>query len=202
MSVDLHSLPVFNFISKMSFSFCHYSLITQKKALYESKKMSKLIYLLLFLVVIGVLYFLNKKYNTLYVHHNYLSYKNKKIGINNSEYKILKVLHNETIITTNNIHHILSNKELHPNHIYRLIPEVMRDLNKTLVLLLANNNLVFSVSKNKLDRRIREYTFNLNIRMVFPLATEKRKKKKYVISEKNSQFIPKDNFGKLEDGRF
>ena len=43
----------------------------------------------------------------------------------------------------------------------------MRDLNKTLVLLLANNNLVFSVSKNKLDRRIREYTFNLNIRMVF-----------------------------------
>ena len=110
---------------------------------------------------------MNKKYNTLYVHHNYLSYKNKKIGINNSEYKILKVLHNETKITTNNIHHILSNKELHPNHIYRLIPEVMRDLNKTLVLLLANNNLVFSVSKNKLDRRIREYTFNLNIRMVF-----------------------------------
>jgi hypothetical protein len=143
------------------------SLITQKKAIYESKKMSKLIYLLLVLIVIVVLYFLNKKYNTLYVHHNYLSYKNKKIGINSSEYKILKVLHDETKITTNNIHHILSNKVLHPNHIYRLIPEVMRDLNKTLVLLLSNNNLVFSVSKNKIDRRIREYTFNLNIRMVF-----------------------------------
>jgi hypothetical protein len=40
------------------------SLITQKKVLYESKKMSKLIYLLIVLIVIGVLYFLNKKYNT------------------------------------------------------------------------------------------------------------------------------------------
>jgi hypothetical protein len=70
-----------------------------------------------------------------------------------------------TKITTNQIHHIISNKELHPNHIYRLIPEVMRDLNKTLVLLLSNNNLVFSVSKNKTDRRIREYAFNLKISM-------------------------------------
>ena len=41
----------------------------------------------------------------------------------------------------------------------------MRDLNKTLVLLLSNNNLVFSVSKNKTDRRIREYAFNLKISM-------------------------------------
>lgn len=41
----------------------------------------------------------------------------------------------------------------------------MRDLNKTLTLLLSNNDLTFSISKNKTDRRIKEYTINLNIRV-------------------------------------
>ena len=34
-----------------------------------------------------------------------------------------------------------------------------------------------------------------------PLATEKKEKKKYVISEKNPWLNPKDNFGKLEKGK-
>lgn len=143
------------------------SLIPLKKTIYQSKDWYKLVYILLILIVMVIFYFLFKKYNTLYVHQTYLSYKNKKIGISNSEYEILKVLHDDNKITTNQIHHIISNKALHPNHIYRLIPEVMRDLNKTLVLLLSNNNLTFSISKNKTDRRIKEYTFNLNISMKF-----------------------------------
>ena len=136
-----------------------------KESLYESKNWPKLIYLLLVVIITVFLYYLFKKYNTLHVHHTFLSFRFKRIGISNSEYEILKVLYNEGKITTNQIHHILSNKALHPNHIYRLIPEVMRDLNKTLVLLLSNNNLVFSVTKNKTDRRIREYAFNLNFSM-------------------------------------
>jgi hypothetical protein len=143
------------------------SLIPLKKTIYQSKDWYKLVYILLILIVMVIFYFLFKKYNTLYVHQTYLSYKNKKIGISNSEYEILKVLHDDNKITTNQIHHIISNKALHPNHIYRLIPEVIRDLNKTLVLLLSNNNLTFSISKNKTDRRIKEYTFNLNISMKF-----------------------------------
>lgn len=141
------------------------SLIPLKNSLYKPKDWPKLIYLLLVVIITVLLYYLFKKYNTLYVNHTYLSFKFKRIGISNSEYEILKVLYNEGKITTNQIHHILSNKALHPNHIYRLIPEVMRDLNKTLVLLLSNNNLVFSVTKNKTDRRIREYAFNFNISM-------------------------------------
>ena len=141
------------------------NLIPIKKSLYKPKDWPKLIYLLLIVIITVILYFLFIKYNTLYVHQTYLSYRFKRIGISSAEYEILKVLYNEGKITTNQIHHILSNKELHPNHIYRLIPEVMRDLNKTLVLLLSNNNLVFSVSKNKTDRRIREYAFNLKISM-------------------------------------
>jgi hypothetical protein len=31
-----------------------------------------------------------------------------------------------------------------------------------------------------------------------PLATQKKEKKKYIISEKNPWLNPKDNFGKLE----
>ena len=141
------------------------SSISQKKSLFSSKYWPNLIYFPLFISIIFFFYFFLTKHNTLYVHHDYLSYRFKKIGINSYEYEILKVLHENNKITTNQIHHILSNKALHPNHIYRLIPEVMRDINKTLILLLSNNSLIFSVSKNKTDRRIREYTFNLNISM-------------------------------------
>ena len=141
--------------------------ISQKKYLLVSKYWPKLIYLPLFISIIIFFYSLLIKYNTLYVHHAHLSYRFKKIGINSYEYEILKVLHEKNKITTNQIHHILSNKALHPNHIYRIIPEIIRDLNKTLVLLLSNKDLTFSVSKNKTDRRISEYTFNLNISMKF-----------------------------------
>ena len=34
-----------------------------------------------------------------------------------------------------------------------------------------------------------------------PLGIQKKKKKKYVISEKNTWLNPKDNFGKLEKGK-
>jgi len=38
----------------------------------------------------------------------------------------------------------------------------------------------------------------LNKIIQVPLATEKKEKKKYVISEKNPWLNPKDNFGKLK----
>ena len=41
----------------------------------------------------------------------------------------------------------------------------------------------------------------LNKIILVPLATEKKEKKKYVISEKNLWLNPKDNFGKLERGK-
>jgi len=41
----------------------------------------------------------------------------------------------------------------------------------------------------------------LNKIIQVPLATQKKEKKKYVISEKNPWLNPTDNFGKLEKGK-
>ena len=104
-----------------------------------------------------LIYFYFKKFNQIKLHKTHLQYRFKKLGINEFEYEIVKVLSLNQKITTNQIHGFLNTKDLHPNHVYRLIPEVMRDLAKTFNLLTSNNNLVFSISKNKTDRRIREY---------------------------------------------
>ena len=94
------------------------------------------------------------------IHKNHLRYRLSKIGINETEFKIIKVLSLNQKITTNQIHNLLDTKDLHPNHIYRLIPEVMRDLSKSLNLLTSKNKTVFSISKNKTDRRIKEYVLD------------------------------------------
>jgi hypothetical protein len=107
--------------------------------------------------VLMLIYFYFKKFNQIKLHKTHLQYRFKKLGINEFEYEIVKVLSLNQKITTNQIHGFLNTKDLHPNHVYRLIPEVMRDLAKTFNLLTSNNNLVFSISKNKTDRRIREY---------------------------------------------
>ena len=107
-----------------------------------------------------LIYFFLKKFNQIVIYKTHLQYRFKKLAINEFEYEIVKVLSLNQKITTNQVHGFLNTKDLHPNHIYRLIPEVMRDLAKTFNLLTSNNNLVFSISKNKTDRRIREYTLS------------------------------------------
>jgi hypothetical protein len=49
-------------------------------------------------------------------------------------------------------------------------------------------------------RYLKNLILNKIIRV--PLATEKKEMKKYVISEKNPWLNTKDNFGKLERGKF
>lgn len=135
---------------------------TELKPFFVSEiiKINRIKYLGMGLVCLGLfvfIYFFFKKFNEITIHKTYLQYRFKKLGINEFEYEVIKVLSQNQKITTNQIHGFLNTKDLHPNHIYRLIPEVMRDLAKTLNLLTSNTNLVFSISKNKTDRRIREY---------------------------------------------
>lgn len=144
----------------------------QQQASYTSEivKSKKWKYLLLIFgscILLILIYNLYQKFNKITVYNTHLTYRFKKIGINEYEYKILSVLAENNKITTNQIHSILNTQDLHPNHIYRLIPEVMRDLGKTLNLLTSKNNLVFSVSKNKTDRRIREYVLNRDFKVRF-----------------------------------
>ena len=81
-------------------------------------------------------------------------------NIDSEKEKILSVLSKDQKISTNQLFEIISSKDLHPNHIYRLIPEVMNDLNKTIQIVTRKNEEVFSVSKNKKDRRINDYVLN------------------------------------------
>ncbi len=108
-------------------------------------------------IIITLLY---RKSNEIVVYKTHLLYRFKTIDIDEFEFKILKLLYRDHKITTNQIHNVLNTKDLHPHHVYRLIPEVMRDLGKTLNLLTSKKELVFSVSKSKTDRRYREYFLN------------------------------------------
>ena len=120
------------------------------------------------ILIFYLLSFYFNKFNEIRIYKTHLNYKFKRIAINKVEYKILNILSSSDRITTNQIHHFLNTKDLHPHHIYKLIPEVMRDLAKTLNLITSNNSQVFSVSKNKTDRRISEYSiakeFKLRLR--------------------------------------
>ncbi len=80
--------------------------------------------------------------------------------IDQEKEEILSILLKDRKISTNQLFNIISSKDLHPNHIYRLIPEVMNDLSNTIKLVTRKNEEVFSVSKNKKDRRINDYVLN------------------------------------------
>ena len=79
--------------------------------------------------------------------------------IDQEKEEILSILFKNQKISTNQIFNIISSQDLHPNHIYRLIPEVMNDIKMT--KLVTRNEEVFSISKNEKDRRIKEYRLTL-----------------------------------------
>jgi len=114
-----------------------------------------LIVLILFTVVS-----VYKKYSTILIKNDKINYRFKSISISKEQKEILYELIKTQKITTNKIHNIISTSELHPNHIYRLIPEMISEIEKSIQLLTGSNQHVFSISKNKMDRRIKEYRLN------------------------------------------
>lgn len=114
-----------------------------------------LIVLVLFLLIPNI-----KKYNTIIIGKDKLSYRFKKISTSKEQNEILFELIRSQKITTNQIHKIINTTELHPNHIYRLIPQIMLDIEKSIKILTNSDQPVFSISKNKMDRRIKEYRLN------------------------------------------
>ena len=118
-----------------------------------------LIYIIL-LFLLFTLYYLFKDFNTIKVRNHSIRYRFVVFKIEPEKENILYVLSKNQKISTNQLFEIISSKDLHPNHIYRLIPEVMNDLNKTIQLVTRKNEEVFSVSKNKKDRRINDYVLN------------------------------------------
>lgn len=112
------------------------------------------------LFLLFIFYYLFKDFNTIKVRNHSIRYRFVVFNIEPEKEKILSVLSKNQKISTNQLFEIISSKDLHPNHIYRLIPEVMNDLNKTIQIVTRKNEEVFSVSKNKKDRRINDYVLN------------------------------------------
>ena len=112
------------------------------------------------ILLIFIFFYLFKNFNKIRVYKHSIRYRFVVFNIELEKEKILTILSQKQRISTNQLFEIISTKDLHPNHIYRLIPEVMNDLNKTIQLVTRKNEEVFSVSKNKKDRRINDYILN------------------------------------------
>lgn len=117
-------------------------------------------YVVLICLILFGLIFINKKHNTISIGKDKLRYRFKSISITGKHYHILCELIKNNNITTNQIHKVINTKDLHPNHIYRLIPEIMSDIEKSIKILTNSDQPVFTISKNKMDRRIKEYRLN------------------------------------------
>lgn len=117
-------------------------------------------YVVLICLILFGLIFINKKHNIISIGKDKLRYRFKSISITEKHYHILCELIKNNNITTNQIHKVINTKDLHPNHIYRLIPEIMSDIEKSIKILTNSDQPVFTISKNKMDRRIKEYRLN------------------------------------------
>ena len=107
-----------------------------------------------------IVYFISKDFNKIKIHKHSIRYRFVVFKIDHEKEEILSILFKNQKISTNQIFNIISSQDLHPNHIYRLIPEVMNDISKTIKLVTRKNQEVFNVSKNEKDRRIKEYRLN------------------------------------------
>lgn len=125
-----------------------------------SKRRFDSFFILILVIIITILFLSYRRYNMIIIKKNKIKYRYKNISITKEQNEILFELIKNQKITTNQIHKIINTCELHPNHIYRLIPEIMSDIEKTIKLLTNSKLHVFSVSKNKMDRRIKEYRLN------------------------------------------
>jgi len=119
---------------------------------------------LICLILLGFI-FIYKKYNTISIGKDKMMYRFKSISISRKDHQILCEIIKNNNITTNQIHKFIKTNDLHPNHIYRLIPETMSDIEKSIKILTNSNQSVFSISKNKMDRRIKEYRLNPHYRI-------------------------------------
>lgn len=130
-----------------------------------SDETEQIIYVVLIFLFLFGLIFIYKKHNTISIGKDKLRYRFKSISITIKHHQILCEIIKNNNITTNQIHKVLNTKDLHPNHIYRLIPEIMSDIEKSIKILTNSDQPVFSISKNKMDRRIKEYRLNPHYRI-------------------------------------
>lgn len=133
--------------------------------IYKKTSFFQYIILTILLFLLFIFYYLFKDFNKIKIHKHSIRYRFVVFQIDQEKEEILTILLKDRKVSTNQLFNIISSKELHPNHIYRLIPEVMNDISKTIKLVTRKNEEVFSISKNEKDRRIKEYRLNTYYRV-------------------------------------
>lgn len=134
--------------------------IIDEQEIYTTTSYVQYLIFSVFLFILLIVYYLFKDFNKIKVHKHSIRYRFIVFKIDQEKEEILSILLKDRKISTTQLFNIISSKELHPNHIYRLIPEVMNDISKTIKLVTRKNEEVFNVSKNEKDRRIKEYRLN------------------------------------------
>lgn len=123
---------------------------------------------ILYCFSLGVLIYLFlrwvKTFNVLKVVENKVKYRFKTIDISDDDIAILNEVFSKGSISTSKIHNMLSSSDIHPNHLYRIIPSKMNSLTIIIQVLLNDDCEVFTISKNRHDRRIREYVLTSDVR--------------------------------------
>ena len=119
-----------------------------------------LVYIFCFVLFVLFFYFIFKDLNTILISKNSIKYRFLSFEIDEETQQILLILCENKKVSSSELFEIMSSKDLHPNHIYRLIPEKMNDLSNLLRLITSNKGDVFNTSKNKKDRRINDYILN------------------------------------------
>ena len=136
--------------------------IIDEKEIYTTTSYLHYIIFTILLFLLLIFYYLLKDFNKIKVIKHTIRYRFVSFQIDSEKVEILSILLKDQKVSTNQLFNIISSEDLHPNHIYRLIPEVMNDISKTIKLVTRKNEEVFSISKNEKDRRIKEYRLNPN----------------------------------------
>ena len=94
-----------------------------------------------------------------------LIYKGRKVKINNYETSILNLLFNNSEIKINSLLNLLDNEKLNYNHQLRIASQTINDLNNKITVFMDLESSFIILSKSDLDKRIKIYKLNDNVRI-------------------------------------
>ena len=90
----------------------------------------------------------------------------RKVKINNYETSILNLLFNNSEIKINSLLNLLGNEKLNYNHQLRIASQTINDLNNKITVFMDLESSFIILSKSDLDKRIKIYKLNDNVRIM------------------------------------
>lgn len=128
------------------------------------QKYKVILYYFFFGVLIYLILRWVKTFNILKVEKNRVKFRFKTIDLSYEDTAILNEVFTKGSISTSKIHNMLSSSDIHPNHLYRIISAKMNSLTIIIQVLINNDCEVFTISKNRNDKRIKDYVLTSDVR--------------------------------------